>query len=205
MTKRITIYSIGTIILAIGVVFSVIADLGTAPINMPILVISEIMNTSFGNATIYTYIVFIILQAVLMKKIDVKLLMQLPFSFVFGKLVDIIFVVFNFPVDTIIKKWICLFLGVVGIALGSYLCVRMNLIMDPANGATNEVAKKLNSEFGKVKIGFDISCVVVSVIVSFIVLKRIFGVGIGTLIYAILIGKAISLFGNLLNKHIEEY
>lgn len=131
--------------------------------------------------------------------------MQLPFSFVFGKLVDIIFVVFNFPVDTIIKKWICLFLGVVGIALGSYLCVRMNLIMDPANGATNEVAKKLNSEFGKVKIGFDISCVVVSVIVSFIVLKRIFGVGIGTLIYAILIGKAISLFGNLLNKHIEEY
>lgn len=68
MTKRITIYSIGTIILAIGVVFSVIADLGTAPINMPILVISEIMNTSFGNATIYTYIVFIILQAVLMKK-----------------------------------------------------------------------------------------------------------------------------------------
>ena len=131
MIKRITIYIIGVVVLSIGIVFTTIANLGVAPINTIPLVLSNILNITLGNATTIIYIGFVLAQMIILKTINIKLLSQLPFSILFGYLVDFMFMVFSLNLDTDIKRWISLLFGIILIGLGAYLTVKMNVIMNP--------------------------------------------------------------------------
>lgn len=51
--------------------------------------------------------------------------------------------------------------------------------------------------FSKVKIGFDVTMVVVSLTACMIVLKKFGSVGIGTVIAAVLVGAVIGVLNNL--------
>ena len=115
------------------------------------------------------------------------------------------FVVFNLNLNTDIKKWISLIVGIVLIGLGAYLTVKMNVIMNPPDGTTHEITRKLNSEFGKVKIYFDLICLLISTIASLIFLNKIVGIHIGTVVCALLIGKFVSLFASIFDKYLKEY
>lgn len=82
--KRYVMLCVGLLIVAFGVAFSILADLGTSPISCPPYVASMLCPLTVGEATIVMHCIFILIQMALLRKdYDWVQLMQLPVAFVF--------------------------------------------------------------------------------------------------------------------------
>lgn len=66
-----------------------------------------------------------------------------------------------------------------------------------AKGVVNAVAVVTKVRFGTVKVGFDISLIVIAGILSFMFFGSIHGLGVGTIVAAVITGQIV----NLINRH----
>ena len=65
--KRLLFYCLGLFIMALGVSFSVVSDLGVSPVNSLPYVLSEVFQTDMGIWTIGVFAFYILLQAVILR------------------------------------------------------------------------------------------------------------------------------------------
>ena len=79
-------------------------------------------------------------------------------------------------------------LSTVFIAFGIFLYMPANIMPLAGEGAMQAVSKVTGIDFSKVKVAFDVSMVVISIIVCLIMIGNVDSVGIGTIIAAILVG-----------------
>ena len=80
--KRYVMLCVGLLIVAFGVAFSILADLGTSPISCPPYVASMLCPLTVGEATIVMHCIFILIQMALLRKdYDWVQLMQLPVAY----------------------------------------------------------------------------------------------------------------------------
>ena len=87
--KKYLLLCAGLMIVAFGVAFSILADLGTSPISCPPYVASMLCPLTVGEATIVMHCIFILIQMALLRKdYEWVQLMQLPVAFVFGYMTD---------------------------------------------------------------------------------------------------------------------
>ena len=63
--KRYVMLCVGLLIVAFGVAFSILADLGTSPISCPPYVASMLCPLTVGEATIVMHCIFILIQMAL--------------------------------------------------------------------------------------------------------------------------------------------
>lgn len=89
---------------------------------------------------------------------------------------------------------VALLLGCVLLALGVYLQLLANVILNPGEGLVETVAQKTGWELGTIKVLFDSTLVLVSVGVSFCAFASVRGVREGTIISAILVGCITRVF-----------
>ncbi|WP_276661784.1 DUF6198 family protein, partial [Dielma fastidiosa] len=88
--KRIGIYFLGLVILCLGVVLNTKTNLGVAAINGIPYVLANTTSISLGTAVLMMYCLFIAVQWLVKKRIDLLTLLQLPISYLFGRMVDVI-------------------------------------------------------------------------------------------------------------------
>lgn len=85
----------------------------------------------------------------------------------------------------------------VGIALSN----RCGLPIVPTDLFPRELSEITKVGYPKIKIIFDVSCLVVTAALTFFRLGHIEGLGIGTVLAAFTMGKAVGICGNILDKH----
>lgn len=86
---RISMYCIGLLILALGIVMNTKTGLGVSPIISIPYSISEIFGINLGNATLCIYILCILGQIALRgKRFRTYDLLQLPMSVVFSRIIN---------------------------------------------------------------------------------------------------------------------
>lgn len=68
---------------------------------------------------------------------------------------------------------------------------------------SNSLASHYHTSFRRIKTMFDITCLAMSAAVSLLFLGDLAGIGIGTVVMAIITGTFIQAFGTLLNDHFE--
>ena len=83
-----------------------------------------------------------------------------------------------------------------GIALSN----RCKLPIVPTDLFPREVSDITKVPYSRIKIGFDVTCLMVTALLTFFGLGRIEGLGIGTVAAAFTMGKGIVLMGKLLDK-----
>jgi uncharacterized membrane protein YczE len=95
-----------------------------------------------------------------------------------------------------------LLISVILVGTGAALSLDMRLIANPGDGLVQAVSDRAGIDLGLSKNIVDITCVTLTCILSMTVSHRILGVGIGTLIAMIGIGRVIAfvnwLFGERL-------
>lgn len=79
------------------------------------------------------------------------------------------------------------------IAIGIFFYLPADIIPLAGEGAMKAISDKAHINFNKVKIGFDISMVTISLVACLVVLKTFGSVGIGTIIAAILVGSVLGI------------
>lgn len=70
--------------------------------------------------------------------------------------------------------------------------------MVPGEGIVRAIAKVSKKKFGSVKIAFDITLVLTALILSLIFFHHINGLGLGTIVSALTVGKIVNIFNQKL-------
>lgn len=203
MIKRFIVFVVGMNVLAIGIILNTKSLLGVGSINTLPYALANILSVSLGTMTAMVYLVFIIIQLILLKKFDLQVIIQLPFSFIFGYLIDFYDLFFSYEPTAFYMQIVILIIAIVLTALGAFLMVLGDIVLNPADGLVHTIGKVTNKDFGFVKNIADLVFIVLTVVICLVTKGYILGIGIGTVVSAIFIGRFVALYQNIYN-HLQE-
>lgn len=188
---RFVFLCLGLMIMAFGVAFSIKADLGISPISTVPYVTSLISGLSVGTTTIIMNFLFVLIQiAILRRQYDWFQLLQFPAAIVFGTMIDVAeYLLQGIQVSNYLEEWLFCIIGIVLIALGISVEVMANLVTTAGEGIVLAICKVAPVKFGNMKMGFDITLVCISVVLSLVFLGGVEGVREGTLAAMIFVGQ----------------
>lgn len=190
--------------MSLGVAFSIVSTLGTTPISSISYSLSLITNINIGITTFVFNLALIFIQfLVLRSKFHKKRLLQVINCVLFGYFTDLaLYLVLQVPFDhTILMSVVFLVLSIFLIALGIFIYMPANIAPLPGEGCVESIAIVTNWRFSTVKIAFDASMVITSLILCGLFYTSIFGaVNIGTIISAFLVGFTLRQISNFYSK-----
>lgn len=201
IAKRYLLLFAGLSIMAFGVAFSIKASLGTSPISSVPYVVSLFAPLTVGTATIVMHCVFILLQILILRRNYHPIqLMQLPVAVFFGYLTDFgVWAVRGIHCSTYWQQWIVCLIGILLVAAGVSLEVKAGVVVLAGEGVVLAICKVLPKiKFGYMKVGFDVTLVVIACILSFTFTGHLQGVREGTVAAALLVGLIAKQIGKLL-------
>lgn len=197
--NKFIMYSLGMLFLAVGVTLSIKSNMGVSPINSIPFALSKILQIEMGNVVTVYFCSLVLLQVLILRK-EFKIinLLQLFFSTLFGYFVSLSNYIFQHVKvqDHVAVQFIFLAASIVIIALGLLLYLNADIVPMPPEGTVKAVAMKSNGEFSKLKVLFDCCAVVIAILLSVIYLGSLTGIGVGTVLSALLIGKVLGIFMN---------
>lgn len=201
IAKRYLLLLAGLSIMAFGVAFSIKASLGTSPISSVPYVVSLFAPLTVGTATIVMHCVFILLQILILRRNYHPIqLMQLPVAVFFGYLTDFgVWAVRGIHCSTYWQQWIVCLIGILLVAAGVSLEVKAGVVVLAGEGVVLAICKVLPKiKFGYMKVGFDVTLVVIACILSFTFTGHLQGVREGTVAAALLVRLIAKQIGKLL-------
>ena len=192
-------YILGLATMALGVVLMKKAALGITPITSLPLALNEVLPVlSLGNWTILFHILCIIAIIVITRKVAVKTILMFPVGICFGYFIDFLLWLWQFETDIL---WLRILLLVVGIpvsGLGVALINDADLMLPSPDGLIRTIAAVYNRKYPIVKIFGDCTWVTCAVIIELSVLHRLQAVHVGTVASALLVGRTIKIWNQLL-------
>lgn len=105
---------------------------------------------------------------------------------------------------TILFHIVLVLASTVFVAAGIFLYLPADLIPLAGEGAMQAVSSVTKIEFSKVKIGFDCTMVLISVITCLVCLHNLGSVGVGTIIAAFLVGTLVGVINRAFGKKRDE-
>ena len=194
--------------LALGLTLNTKADLGVSPIISVPYSISQIAGYNFGDLTFVVYALFVVVQIVIHlnlkknKKIMSDLL-QLPLSLIFTRLLNI-FSTYIPTSQNLGIRFIVLALAIICTGVGAAMSLSMQLVPNPGDGIVQALAERFNKSVGLTKNLFDCLNLCITLCISIFIAYQIVGVGIGTVIAVLGVGRVIALFHHIFECKIEE-
>jgi uncharacterized membrane protein YczE len=192
--KRYLYYLLGMNILVLGITCNTLSDLGVGAFSTLPYAVSFLTFLTFGQANIVFYLIFVCIQMILERKISMKFILEIPLSFAFGWLTDL----YDFIIPTLslslYLRVICFIMTMFITAMGVFLSVKTNLILTPTDGIVKTISEVFSFPFSIVKNTFDITLVFVTIILCLINHTHFYGLGIGTILTALFIGRIINIY-----------
>lgn len=202
--KRLLCYTAGMLILAIGLTLTAQSGVGTSPLTSIAFVLGKCLNIRFSDATLIMFSLFVIVQIILEKKktpLTVgKLLLQIPLSILFTRVMGLIQRLVDLTDAALALRVLVLILAVILTGIGAALTLYTNLIPNPGDGIVKALARFVDKPLGRVKNVFDIANVTVAALVSLVFLGQLEGVGIGSVIAMLGVGRVIALCNLVLKR-----
>ncbi|MGY3714623.1 YczE/YyaS/YitT family protein [Sutcliffiella cohnii] len=197
--KAYSVFLVSIFLMGLGISLVTLAYLGTTAITSTPYVLSLFTPLSFGMYTMLFNTMYVLIQILLLKGDFPKIqYLQLLVGPVLGYSID-----FWSPYISLIEKPNYFFqlaivlVGCVIIAISIVIQLRANVVNNPAEGVVKAIALKVNKNFGTVKVCFDVSLVVIAVLISVVALGSISGIREGTVISAVIIGLFVKWTQNL--------
>lgn len=134
--NRIILYFFGLFIITIGINLSIKSGLGISPISAFTYPLSETTHISLGTITTVTYVIFVVIQIVILQKqFKPKNLLQAPFSLAFGFFVDVTgSFMEGLHFDNYLSQFAALLLSVAICALGAAIYIAMDVVPNAPEG-----------------------------------------------------------------------
>lgn len=202
---RIPLYLVGAFLLGFGIVLCVKCEMGVSPINSIPYVTSHLVPLSLGTLSIFFYLINIAVELILSsRKQYVAILLQLPVSLLFGLVIDLWDALLP-SAEALPMRILCLCGSLFFTALGIMLIVAMHLVPDPPTGAVQTISRAAKKKMGSVKIVYDCSCVVISLLIGVLGAHRIIGFGVATIVSAVCVGRILALLQATVGKWLKQY
>ncbi len=193
---RYFIFISGLFFMGLGISLTSKSGLGTSPINSLPYVLSMIFPLTVGQFTFLLSILFFLVEIIVLRKdFPKEQYLQLLVGPFFGFFVDLGMSIFAFVNPTIyLVKIFVLLSGCFLLALGVYLQVIANVIINPGEGVVKAISNKFRKKFGNIKIMLDSTLCIIAIIISLFTFGNIKGIREGTIICAILVGNITKIY-----------
>ena len=225
-------YILGLLILAMGLTLNTKAGLGVSPIISVSYSISTIFHINFGNITMILYCIFVVAEIILHRvrgrrqmkrgekalanaeRIDRKLILfmdilQIPLSLIFTRFLNIfgsILPEFSSNAENsgqIIIRFLVLLLAIILTGIGAAMSLDMRLVPNPGDGIVQAIADIIHKNVGYTKNCFDLFNITITIVLGLSLRGQLIGVGIGTVLAVIGVGRIIALFNHLAQEQME--
>lgn len=221
-TFRWIFYAGGLLILAMGIILNTKSGLGVSPIISVAYSISTIWNLNFGNTTFGLYTVFVIIELLLhtchnyrqrreenhaldastKKSLPLILgmdLLQLPLSLVFTRFMNLFSSWIPAP-EQVGMRFVVLLCGIILAGIGAAMSLNMRIVPNPGDGIVQAIADTIRKPVGFTKNCFDLCNICITITVSLVFAHKLIGVGIGTVVAVLGVGRVIALFNKMCMK-----
>ena len=216
---RVCFYLAGLLILAMGLTLNTKAGLGVSPIISVSYSVSQIFGLNFGNVTMAQYSLFVVVELVLhsLRKGDrdrqgsrmvlVMDLLQISLSLVFTRFLNLFGALVpdvaagaaswreNLPVRLAV-----LVLAILCTGVGASMSLSMRIVPNPGDGVVQAIADWLRKPIGLTKNGFDLANITLTILLGLALAGRVVGVGIGTVVAVVGVGRVMALFQHLAGR-----
>ena len=203
-TLRFLIYSVGLMILALGVTFSTKAGLGISPITaVPSSIANAFPVIPFSVSVFRVYAVMLAVQfAVKGKRREWRDLLQIPFSFVLSAFLEWFGALFDLRFDSLWQNLLLLALATGCIGAGAAMMVAMHMVPNPPDGVIYAVHLVTGRDMGLLKNLLDLLCVAIAAAVDLVFTGRLTSVGLGTVVVMVLTGRVVYVFNRLFRRRL---
>lgn len=196
LRTRLILYLMGLFIMTLGISMSVKSNLGVSPVSSIPYTITCVFGLEMGKATILFHATLVLLQIFILRHaFEGKNLLQIIVGIIFGYFTTFSNYLFSFlptPENMIIR--ILMMLGsTILIAIGIFFYLPADIVPLAGEGAMKAISDVSNIAFNRVKIAFDVTMVLVSLVTCLLMLHTFGSVGIGTVIAAILVGTILGI------------
>lgn len=200
MVLRVCIMFAGMAFVAFGIALSRATDLGVSAISAVPNVLSYVTPFTIGFWTFIVNTVFVLAQlAILRKDFSPLQFLALPFIFIFSAMIDFFVpICAAIPMETYFVRLLFSLATCFIIAWGVLIQTQAALVMLPGDGIVVTISRAFGIEFGKAKMGFDISQISLGALISVIALHALVGVREGSVLAACLVGLIIRLYRKVL-------
>ena len=200
---RCIIYFFGLLIMTLGVAVSVKSDLGVSPVSSIPYTMTCVWGIEMGKATIVFHAALVLVQVILLRrKFQLKNLLQIPVGVLFGYMTTFSNHLMTFlpdPGNIYIRLGMVVISAVLA-AIGLFFYVPADIIPLAGEGVMLAISKVADKAFSTVKIAFDVTMVVISLITCLILIHSLGSVGIGTVIAAVMVGMVLKLITKLFGE-----
>lgn len=204
-------YILGLVIMAFAAAFTEKANFGMSMVVAPAYIlhlkVSEFLPWfTFGVAEYVFQGLLIIITVLIMQKFKISYLFSFVTAVIYGTLLDgAMALISTFPENTFAIRILWYVLGTVLCSFAVSLFFHTYLSPEAYELIVKEIAQKSGFNINKVKTSYDCISVVLGIIMSFAffgfgVFK---GVGVGTILCALINGFLIGRFSKLLEKHFD--
>ena len=199
--ERLAWFAAGILINSFGIVLITKGAMGTSQISsIPYVLSLQVPSISFGMFSFIMNMVYIVLQALLLRKqFKPFQLLQIVVNVVFSASIDVFMAMLSFYApQQLFTRVLSAVAGCIVLAFGISVEVAPDLIMVPGEGIVAAISKVSGRRFGSVKVVFDVTLILIAALLSWLFFGNIVGVGVGTLLSAVSVGQ----FVNLINRHV---
>ena len=197
--KSYAFFGLGFVVMSFGISMSIRADIGVAPGSSIAYAVSKLTPLSVGWCTSFFHISCILAQLAIKRRHLLKLVLQFPLVYVFGRLIDLFYGLLESNLPTLLHRIIFLVIGMLIFSLGIRIIVGADILLLPPDALALTIGGFFSWPMSKCKLASDIVLTAAAILLMLVFSGDIFSViGIGTVICAVATGPIIGLFTKLL-------
>ena len=193
-------FTAGVLLNSFGVALITKAALGTSPISSLPYVLSLRFPLSLGVFTFVMNMGFIVIRVMLLRRAFQPIqLLQIAANLVFSAFLDVSMGLLDWlEPGNLLFQTAALLAGCAVLGCGISIEVAPKVLMVPGEGVVQAIAAVSGWRFGTVKVNFDAALAAIALVLSLLFFHRLRGLGAGTVVSALLVGR----FVNLYNRHL---
>lgn len=134
------------------------------------------------------------------KLIFVMDILQIPLSIVFTRFLNVFSLVLpafpeeNMTAPVMVQRLLILLLALLCTGIGAAMSLNMRIVPNPDDGIVQAISDCIHRSVGFTKNCFDVLNVTITIVISLVCTGRLHGIGIGTVLAVILVGRTIAVF-----------
>ena len=198
-------YSLGVVVLSIGITLNTKTGLGLACVSAVPYSFAQAFAFPFSSALFWYYVLCVVFQVVVRKgKVTWKEAAQFPLSYAFSAIQAWVAGLIRLEFTAPWQPYAVLPLAVICTGFGIALMVDMELVPNPADGVPAALSQVMGKEMGFCKNLMDMGCVAIALTADLLLNHRILSVGVGTIAAMLFNGRAVAMFDRLFKKKIKD-
>lgn len=204
---RVFFYILGMLLLALGITLNTRTNLGVSPLISVAFCVSQLTSANMGDMTLIWYLVFVLVEILChigTKRYKVILadILQIPVSIVFTRFMNLFTDLIPGMTGNIVPRLMFLLLAIILTGAGIVFTLNARIVPNPGDGIVQALSDCAGKTVSTMKNILDAVCVVITIAISLFFAGKIIGIGIGTVLAVIFVGRVVAVGNHFLKAGI---